>query len=336
MFTAFTTTGIGSMPHTESGRACRTVLDHVDVPFWPQLPKRSFLELMIPQYAEGMPMLVVDNSEQKVWIDTARAGELEAFYETYNEETLIGISEEYAAGFYAFRSLIEGKRFPVLKGHITGPLTFTLGLKDEKGVPVYFNEELREISLMLLKGKVRWQIDQLGKYAEKVMVFIDEPILSAIGTSSYMGVTEEETRRLLSETVASIRAAGGIAAIHCCGKADWKLVMETGIDVVNFDAFEYFENVQIYTENVAEFLAKGGYMAFGIVPTNEEINTTDAEKLKGRVRAQIDALTERTGFADLPSRTLLTPSCGTGSLSEQEAEKVFAVLSDLKTGMTAR
>lgn len=321
------------MPHKDAETACRIVINSVDVPFWPQLPKRSFLELMIPQYIEGMPMLTIDADAQKCWLDTSKGEELDSFYESYNDETTIAISEDYARGFYAFTSLLEGKRFPVLKGHVTGPLTFTLGLKDEKGVPVYFNEELREISLMLLKGKTRWQVRRLGEFCDRVMVFIDEPILSALGTSAYMGVTEDETMRLLSEIVREIRRTGAVSAIHCCGKADWKLVMETGIDVVNFDAFDYFENFQIYTDETAEFLRRGGLVAFGIVPTNSDDITADAKMLRERILVQTDELMSKTGFADLPSRSLLTPSCGTGSLSETGAEKVFSLLSELKAGL---
>jgi len=333
MIAAYTTTGIGSMPHTDGEQACRIVLDSVDIPFWPQLPKRSFLELMIPQYIEGMPMLTIDADGQKCWLDTARSGELDAFYESYNEKTEIAISEDYAKGFYAFCSMIKGRRFPMLKGHVTGPLTFTLGLKDDKGVPVYFNEELREIALMVLKSKTRWQVRRLGEFCDRVMVFIDEPILSALGTSAYMGVTEEETMRLLSEIVEEISGAGAVSAIHCCGKADWKLVMGTGIDVVNFDAFDYFENFQIYTDQAAEFLTRGGHVAFGIVPTNSDTITESAKTLRDRILFQTDELVRKTGFADLPARSILTPSCGTGSLSEAGAETVFSLLSELKAGL---
>src|SRR4030042_637518 len=68
-----------------------------------------------------------------------------------------------------------------------------------KGRPIYFDEELREISLMLLKAKIRWQIDFLKPYAENIILFVDEPILSALGSTSYIGVKPEETKRLLKD-----------------------------------------------------------------------------------------------------------------------------------------
>lgn len=334
MFRKFTTTGIGSLPHNDPERACSIVLDTVDIPFWPQLPRISFRELMIPQYSEGMPLIRINEEEQKIWVAGNGSEEINTFYETYDEEAEFSISEDFSKGFYQFIGSVKGGGFEVLKGHVTGPLTFSLGLKDENGVPVYFNEELREIALMLLKGKIRWQINRLGEFCDRVMLFVDEPILSAIGTSSYMGVSESEVKRLLKEIVSSIKTLNGIPAIHCCGKADWKMVMETGIDVVNFDAFDYFENFQIYVDALKDFLNRGGYIAWGIVPTGEAIHDITLKSLKDGLVGRIDELSRKIGMKELDERILLTPSCGAGSLREDEAERVFTLLHELKQDLS--
>ena len=330
MFTKFTTTGIGSMPHADPYRAIEIVLRNVDIPFWPQLPKTSFRELMIPQYSEGIPSIRIDEKDNSIVLDSSNQEAMTSFYESYTEDTEFPISDAYSKGFYAFIEAIQGKRFEAIKGHVTGPLTFTLGLKDEGGRPVFFNEELREISLMALEGNVRWQVRKLNAFSDRVMIFIDEPILSAIGTSSYMGVSNDEVRRLLEATVSSIKGVGGIAAIHCCGKADWKMVMECGIDVVNFDAYDYFENFQIYSDALVPFLDRGGYIAWGIVPTDENIKDAEVEELKDRFVQQINELSKKLGSNDFVDRIILTPSCGAGSLEEAEAEKVFELLHQLK------
>jgi hypothetical protein len=335
MFTKFTTTGIGSMPHSDPSRACEIVLKNVDVPFWPQLPKTSFRELMIPQYSEGMPSIRIDEKDNRIWMDSADQEAITSFYESYTEETEFPITDDFSKGFYTFLEKIKGKKFASIKGHVTGPLTFTLGLKDEEGRSVFFNEELREISLMVIEGNVRWQVRRLKEFCDRVMIFIDEPILSAIGTSSYMGVSDEEVRRLLEATVSSIKGTGGISAIHCCGKADWKMVMECGIDVVNFDAYDYFENFQIYSDALVSFLERGGYIAWGIVPTDENIKNVNLNDLKDRFVKQINELSEKLGSDDFVDRIIMTPSCGAGSLGEEDAEKVFEILHELKRELLA-
>jgi hypothetical protein len=333
MFKPFTTTGIGSLPHRSVTDGCRLVLSSFDIPFWPQFPGISFKESMIPQYAEGLPFLRMDSEKQTVWVERNGSDELERFYESYAPECRIAISQDHAQGLHALLRMIKGRRFAFLKGQVTGPLTFSLGLKDIDGKPVYFDEEFREISLMLLQAKTRWQIDILKQHAEKVVIFIDEPILSALGSSSYLGVSSEEVFRLLRELAGTIRSGGGISGIHCCGNADWPIVMKSGCDIVNFDAYDYLNTIALYHEECRSFLENGGYFAWGIVPTSEAIAEETPDSLRERFQRGIDKLSAHIPPELLLSRMLITPSCGTGSRSVEEAVKIFQLLIRLKEEM---
>jgi len=334
MIKPFSTTGIGSLPHTDAEEACRIVLETFDIPFWPQLPKLSFREWMIPQYSEGMPYVKINLEKETIVIDKKRSDELERFYETYTEESRIAISEDYAKGLHTFLRTVK-KRFKFLKGHVTGPLTFTLGLKDTEGKLVYYDEELREISLMLLKAKIRWQIDVLKQFADNVIIFIDEPILSALGSTAYLGVNPGDAMRLLKETSDTIKNFGGISGIHCCGNADWPSVLGTGIDILNFDAYGYFDTLLIYKNDVKQFLEKGGYLAWGIVPTNDSIKNETFDSIKKHLSARIENLSKSIPSDLILSRIILTPSCGAGSRSVEEASKIFQLLVRLKEEFAA-
>lgn len=325
----FSTTGIGSLPHKDPARACELVLESVDIPFWPQLPALGFRELMIPQYIESFPFARIEG--ESVWATEAEEEELYRFYAALESDEGFPITPAHAAGFYAFEELLGSRpRFPALKGHITGPLTFTLGLTDREKKPVFFDEERRELALSLLKGKALWQIRQLRKYADQVLLFVDEPILSALGTSAYLGVPDEEAARLLRETMETIRSAGALSAIHCCSKAHWPLVVASGVDILNFDAYDYADSLTLYPEEVRQFVQQGGIVAWGVVPTTEAIKTTDLGEVTDRLRRAL-AILEGLGVEPgrIRRQSLLTPSCGAGSLSEPEAEKVFGLLKEL-------
>ncbi|MEW6162523.1 MAG: hypothetical protein AB1606_04325 [Nitrospirota bacterium] len=330
MFTPFTTTGIGSLPHTDAEEACRLVLETFDIPFWPQLPQVSFHESMIPQFSEGMPSLKIDEQRESMWVEKGSGDDLRGFYETYSEDWKAAISEGNAKGLYTFIGLLKNKKFKALKGQITGPLTFTLGLKDSVGRPVYFDEELREISLILLKAKIRWQIEMLRPYAENIILFIDEPILSALGSTSYLGVEPEEAKRLLRETSDTIKHVGGISGTHCCDKADWSMVIKSGTDIISFDAYGYIDTISIYPAEFTEFLKGGGYLAWGIVPTTELIREENTDSIKRRFYEGLERLSKSIPADLLLSRMLITPSCGTGSRSIEETTKVFHLLVELK------
>ncbi len=330
MFIPFVTTGIGSLPHTDVAASCSIILNSFDVPFWPQLPRLSFKELMIPQFSEGIPLIKIDTEKKSIWVDKDNYESATKFLESYTDDLILPVSEDFAKGLYTFLRVMNGIYFAVLKGHITGPLTFSLGLKDNNGKPVYYDEEIREIILLALKAKIRWQVQQLKSLAQYVIIFIDEPILSALGTSSYLGVNTDEALRLLKETSDAIKNTGAISGMHCCSKADWSLVINSGVGIISFDAYDYVDSIPIYSEEFTKFLREGGYLAWGMVPTNDAINKENSESLKQRFDRSLEILTKTIPADLLLSQIMVTPSCGTGSLSIEEAEKVFKTLRELK------
>jgi len=331
MINGFHTTGIGSLPHSDPQEACRIVFDSVDIPFWPQLPHRDFHELMVAQYSEGFPF--VRMSGEDIYIERVEGEEVTTFYEAIAEDKGFPISQGYAAGLYAFIEILKqmDKRFDVIKGHVTGPISFTLSLTDRAKRPIFFDEEIRELAFELLKGKIRWQIEMLKPFANQVLIFIDEPILSAIGSSTYIGVDMAEVSRLLSGTVRQIKEMGALSGIHCCGKGDWHLVLSSMPDVLSFDAYYYWDTLGIYSEEIGAFLENNGYIAWGIVPTSDAIRRVTINSLQEQLERGLVSL-NRIGISNdrLMRQSLLTPSCGTASLEKDDAIRVFSLLKGLR------
>ena len=122
-------TAIGSMPHTDPHAACSQVIGSLrDIPAWPQLPKRGFLENMYAQYSEGFPGVVVEND--RVYVDGDRAqGEMEQFYTDFLADDVYryAVGAEYAAGLHTFLGWDNLAPWAV-KGQVTGPVTWGLML----------------------------------------------------------------------------------------------------------------------------------------------------------------------------------------------------------------
>ncbi|KJR42215.1 hypothetical protein MCHI_001879 [Candidatus Magnetoovum chiemensis] len=325
------TTGIGSLPHKDKRLACKLILEYFDIPFWPQLPSLSFKEAMVSQYSEGMPFIQINAEKEKIWIQRDGQEDLNRFYEQISKSPALPISNDYACGFYEMAEQIKNRHFSFLKGQITGPLTFTLGLKDKNGAAIYFDEELREVALMLLEAKAVWQAEALKQFCDNVIIFIDEPILTALGSSAYLGVSADESFRALFEIIEKLKNKGAITAIHCCGKTDWDMIFNLNPDIVNFDAYSYFDSLEIYHERITQHLNRGGTLAWGIVPTtSKEINKESVESLINNFMNKFNRLSKKIDYKLLLSQTMLTPSCGTGSLSIDEALKCFDLLKKLK------
>jgi hypothetical protein len=322
----FVITGIGSLPFTDAEEACRLIFEKMpEAPHWPQLPKLSPLEGMIEQFLEGAPGVAEKGG--KLFLRALEPyEEWERFYQAYEAVNLdaFAISKERASGFSAF-SVELGRHDapPFIKGQVTGPITLGLTLKDEAGAAAFFNPDLRDMLVKLATMKARWQeaaFKRLVPTAETVIIF-DEPILSSYG-SAFMNVSRADVISCLKEATDPLQ---GLKGVHICGNTDWPMIMEVGLDIVHFDAYKDLSSVLLYAEPLRSYLTEGGAISWGIVPTDEvALKTADPSELAARLLQGFTQLTKEGLAQDLISRgSLIAPSCGAGSLSEQGAIKVY-------------
>lgn len=338
-------TGIGSLPLKNAKDALSIIFNNSGIPFWPQLPKRDFREQMIPQYSEGMPGVRFDPNKERIWVELhgEREDAVYKFYNSFLEGRLesFAISEVFSTGFHEFLRELKEKgsgrypaRFEYLKGQVTGPITFSLGLADKDRRPIYYDEELRDIAVKLISMKALYQIRELEGFGAGLIIFIDEPIFSALGSSAYLGIAREDVIKAVNEVIDAIHSKGALAGIHCCGNTDWSLVASTGIDILNFDAYHFFDSITLYPEDIKAFLNREGTIAWGIIPTGVDILNETAESLSKRLKNNFDVL-RGWGVRDetLLGQCLITPSCGTGSLEIDQAKRVFELLKGVTKGL---
>ena len=331
------TTAIGSVPFTDPAASARFVLDSgIDIPFWPQLPKRDFRELMNPQFAEGLPCFRTDRAAKRTWFDIGddRPEQMTTFYEKLlaGDHAALGLSAEAAAGYHAFLDEPRSRRlhFDWLKGQITGPITLTLSMQDQNRRAVYYDPGLLEAAVQALIVKGTQQIEALGRFAEGVLIFIDEPVLAAFGTSAYLSLKAEDVIRLIDAVAEPLREAGATVGVHCCGNTDWAMMTQTVVDVLSFDAYGYGDTVCLYPDDVKRFLDRGSALAWGIVPTSEAVRTETPDTLTTRLDDLMRDLASRGIEMDrLNAQALITPSCGTGPMEEADARKAFGTLVEI-------
>jgi len=333
---------VGSMPHRDPERAVSVVLETMtDIPVWPQLPKYPAEQMMV-QYLEGLPG--VRHEEGRVWVDTAGSEEeILSFYEDYLaaeaspsflDLSRFAMGEETGRTFRLFVSRLssEPDRWAAVKGQIVGPFTVLSGLTDPHRRALLFDDRFRDVVVKHLSMKAVWQVRQLSRWQKPVILFLDEPALAGFGTSAYITVSAEDVKALLTEVAEPIRRAGALVGVHVCANTDWGLLFECPVDIINFDAYLYFDRFALYRERCFEFWDRGGIVAWGMVPTSDEdaIDGVSAEQLAERWKEQVEALCgDKRSTDDVLRRSLMTPSCGCGTLSEAHAERVAAVTRDL-------
>lgn len=315
----FLATGVGSLPHADARQALDLVFDcfGFHVPFWPQLPRRSFLENMYVQFGGAFPGLKIDEASKSVWVDTQDASYLAQLEECFNKTQAadvdhFAINRSCAEGLHLFASRLKGMSWQGwAKAQVIGPLSLGLTLLDENKSPILYNAELSELLPVFLSLKAAWLIRTLRVHAKtKVIIFIDEPYLVAVGTSA-MSLARVDIIEKINQVVRLIHADGALAGIHCCGNTDWEMVLETDIDIVNFDAHGYLDRVLLYEKTFASFLKRGGIPAIGIIPTSEEALAPDIASRSA------ETLLRHPGL--LKNGALITTSCGCNGLSEKSA-----------------
>jgi hypothetical protein len=94
----------------------------------------------------------------------------------------------------------------------------------------------------------------------------------------------------------------------------------------------YFDNLILYREYLANFLRRGGVLAWGIAPTGDvaALERATDDSLYARWRGQFARLVA-LGLDEkrLAAQSLITPSCGTGALTISQAETVLRLTAQL-------
>jgi len=314
---------IGSFPYKDPGEALDAIRQYFsEIPLWPQLPMADPQEQMYVQYFEGIPGIVYDESKMKLVATGADDSFFEQMAETMThamEENLdyFAITPEKARGLYYFlnsKDDVEALKPMFIKGHITGPVSFCLTVMDSEMKPVLYDESYREAITTALACKVKWQMEQLKKLNNNIIIFIDEPYLSSLG-SSMVALSAEDAVSMISAITAVIRERGGLSGVHCCGNTDWQVLFDSGCDIISFDAYEFSENFLLYSDSIKSFLNKGGMIAWGIVPTSDEFLKETDETLTEKLMSHWKKLEAKGIPMDLiKENAFISPSCVLGNI----------------------
>src|SRR5512135_3351056 len=253
----FLTTHVGSMPHPELDGLSKSLSSLLDVPAWPQLPRRSFRESMYVQYSPSLPAICEDAAREKLYFETDGdlSEALEAFYTPIvaDDVDAFALRPEYAQGFYSMLDALSHSAGTWAKGQITGPISFGLTVTDQDLRSSLYIEPLVDVIIKNMAMNARWQISQLKVVRQKVILFVDEPYMAGFG-SAFINLTREQAVSYLDEVFDAIHSEGGIAGVHCCANTDWSVLLATKVDILNLDAFGFIENLALYPGEVRSFL----------------------------------------------------------------------------------
>ncbi len=192
------TTGVGSLPHDDPGRAVEHVTAAYDVPFCPQLP-------------------CLDGDMIVEWLgdDPRRCG--------WSPQR----DREQPAAWGALLTALDREAPPhrVVKLQVTGPATLACALERASG-----GAPSRRASAALAGELATWlaanaghQIQALAARGLDALLVVDEPALHLFGAAGLETVWDP------------LRTVAPTWGLHLCGPVPWDLVERAEPDVVSFD-----------------------------------------------------------------------------------------------------
>ena len=333
-------TGIGSLPFLGAQEALALIVAELpDIPHWPQLPQRGAQEHFVHQFLQPLVDCGMLAAEKGHWVfDTSREDNAACLTEFYT--TCLPAEEgdrecrriylpppEAAVGFHAFldRTRSGGfKEAKYVKGQIVGPLTVALELKDQQGRPAYYQGDLRDIIVRTLALNARGQAAALSACGGTPIIFVDDPAVRAYGSRLHLALSRDMIIEDLNFILSAIQSEGGLSGIHSCEAVDWSLLMETEVQVLSLDAYRFGASLIPYASQLNQFLARGGVIAWGIVPTLDDPFSESIESLQARLHdLWNDLFLPSLDRGWLLRHSLLTPACGTGLLTQDRARRIY-------------
>jgi hypothetical protein len=120
--------------------------------------------------------------------------------------------------------------------------------------------------------------------------------------------------------LATIESLGAVSGVHCCGRADWPLVLGAGPGILSapIDA-----GLDEHGHALATHLEAGGWIAWGAVPTGGPLGSTTDRLWRSLGDLWCTLVRQGCDPALLRQRALVTPSCGLAQHGRPQAEHVL-------------
>ncbi len=322
-------TGIGSLPFSDLNESIEFVRKNFkDLPFLPQLPKLNFREDMNIQVIEKMPGIRLE--ERKIIFSYSEQDILDTYQKIEeNDIEYFKISKDYGLGIHELLNIEINGVF--LKGQISGPITFLSTVKDTEGKPLIFNEIFEDIFIKILGMKGLWMAKKIKEKGKIPIIFYDEPVMSSFG-SAFFPVDKNRIINIFRDLIKFLRERNNkiLIGVHCCGNTDWNIFLNLDIDILSFDSFNFSENFFAYWEDIKNFLQNGKLIAWGIVPSTDEIENVNFEQVKEKLYSIYKYFEEKGNrIEEIKEQFIFTPSCGMGYVKEKNVYKIVNYLSSI-------
>ncbi|MFA4850312.1 MAG: hypothetical protein WC626_11355 [Methanoregula sp.] len=323
-------TGVGALPHKDPLEACKDVLEiFPTLPYIPTLPDRSQLESIVFNDSEQLPGRIIRDDRLHFDSTTDQTAAMEQVYMDFVEGNFASyaLHRNYAS---AFTEMMNHNLSDVgiLKFQVTGPVTFGMQVVDANKRPIYYDTQIADVLAKMLALKARWCESEMKEKTgvKETLIVLNEPYLASLGSS--VVPVDKETVRSGWEDISTL-VEGGLG-IHCCSNTDWDFVLGLNPSVVSIDAYATAKEFLLYADTITGYMERGGVVAWGIVPADSRIFTTESTESLYRkyldIRTQLCAKMPEDLF---DAQSLITPNCGIRFADRAGARQIMQAAAEI-------
>lgn len=321
-----------ALPVTDPEQAWALILKYFpEIPAWPRLPRRSFLEKAELQLSEGFPGAVFEGDH--IYIDGVWESDpaLDRLYIAYLGDNVEHgrISRPYAMGLDQLRDqrIHLLPQTVALGGYVLGPLSWGAAVVDQDGRPILNNEILLDAAAKHLCLKAAWQESVLRAQAPMTITLLEEPLL-ARDTLARLPFDKERALLLLEDVLAGL---AGLRGVHCPWPVD-PAVLSTSANVLSLDVSSADPAGRAGAESGAdfgllrEFVVRGGLLVWCVTPTADRVEGQTAGGLADRLQDWLEQVAaDRSIVEDVVAASIIAPSPALDGLSLAAAERAMAL-----------
>lgn len=210
-----------------------------------------------------------------------------------------------------------------------GPVTLTLALR-AAGVEV---DRAAALAARVVERRSQLLLAEVRRVVPDgvVAVVASEPGLVGAVHPTFP-LAPAQVRDLLGEVVAALDAHRDegplLIGVHVPGRTDWATVISSGVSLISAPADGGMVG---WAAELADFLGRGGRVAWGAVPVDQPLGTSE-ELLWRRLSATwCELVGEGLDPLELRNRSLISPVDGLGHFGPTQAARVLGLVDALST-----
>ena len=194
----------------------------------------------------------------------------------------------------------------VVKLQVTGPATLAAALEGRG------RYDLASEIARWLAANAAGQVRRLGELGLAAVLVVDEPGLADAGIAD-------------PRAYDPLRSTGASAwGLHVCGRVPWGLVDWLEVDLLSFDVVRHDADGPV----LSRIIDRGGRIAWGLL---DAVASEEPPRVAARLRTALGTVGREPEL--VASRSLLTPTCGTGLLSSAQEARAADVLGATASSM---